>query len=77
MRYTHLELTDWYGLYGDGELLSEGHSLSVSELAAFKEGDSAFVLETHDCRDTDLDTEVSQRGGLAGLPLERCLELAA
>ena len=33
MKFTYVNGDTWVGLYGDGKLLSEGHSIRIDELA--------------------------------------------
>jgi hypothetical protein len=77
MKYVHVEVTDWAALYHDGELLMEDHGISVGVLSQLSDSGIAIEVESIDGRSTDLDTEVSQRGGFKGLPLDRVRELAA
>jgi hypothetical protein len=60
--YLFAQVDDWCGLYDDTKLISEGHSLALSELARFADG-SPFTLQVPEAELTEFGEYVINNGG--------------
>lgn len=72
---TVLIVDDWAGLWRDDELMTEGHSVGVHDLAHVAEGEP-FLLVRKNVEGSKADEEVLSTGGFRGITLDKWLSLA-